>query len=69
VVELNRVESRLEVGVVMEEREAVSGGQDRGEQVGDADGAVSAGSGEFALCAECALPMLVVGRESCCGRC
>ena len=53
----------FEVSVVVDNGKLVCGGKRRGEQVGHADGSMLAGSCQGSLCAECGLPMLVVGRQ------
>ena len=53
----------LEVGVVVDNGELVCGGQGRGQQVRHADGTMLAGSCQHLLCAQCDLPMLVIGRQ------
>ena len=53
----------LEVGVVVHEGEPVFGCEYRGEQVGDADGAVPDCAGQFPLRGEGLLPVLVIGGQ------
>lgn len=43
--------------------ELVDNGEGGGEQVGHADGSMSAGPRQGSRCAECGLPMLVIGRQ------
>jgi hypothetical protein len=63
VVEFDDLGGDVEVPVVVDDRETVLCGQDRGEQVGDADGSVSTGAGQFPLRGEGPLPLLVAGRQ------
>jgi hypothetical protein len=51
----------FEVGIVMDNGELVCGGEGRGEQVRHADGSMLAGCCQCSLCAQCGLPVLVIG--------
>jgi hypothetical protein len=53
----------LEVGVVVNNGELVCGGEGRGEQVGHADGSMSARSSQYSLYVQCGLPVLVIDRH------
>jgi hypothetical protein len=63
VVEVDHLGGRVEVGVVVHDGQPVFAGDDGGEEVGDAEGAVPAGAGKRMLGVEGALPVLVVGGD------
>jgi hypothetical protein len=63
VVEVEHFGGGVEVGVVVDQGDSVFAGEDGGEQVGDADGAVPAGAGQLALDVEDPLPVAVLGGQ------
>jgi hypothetical protein len=58
----------LEVGVVVDHREPVRGGQDRGQQIRHPDRPVPALAGQFPLGVQRRPPVFVVGRQVLVGR-
>jgi hypothetical protein len=57
VLEVDHVGGGVDVGVLVHECAAVLRGEDRGAQIGDADGAVPAGAGELTLGVDGSLPV------------
>jgi len=54
---------RFKVRIVVDNGELVCGGESGGQQVSHSDSSMLAGSCQGSLCAQCGLPMLIIGRQ------